>query len=67
MAQPQTKTQPPRRLVAFEDKSGEEGGRTMLDSQRVRQSQIVFGDNIGVDEAHIISLQPAANTAESEL
>jgi len=34
--QPQTKTHAPCRLVAFENKPGEELGRTMLDSQRVR-------------------------------
>ena len=52
MSQPQTKTHPPCCLVAFENKSGEKAGRTMLDCQRVRQPQIVFWDNIGVGEGH---------------
>jgi hypothetical protein len=52
MSQPQTQTHLPCCLVAFENKSGEKAGRTMLDCQRIRQSQVVFRDNIGVDEGH---------------
>src|SRR5271156_5041791 len=52
MSQPQTQTHLPCSLVAFENKSGEKAGRTMLDCQRIRQSQIVVRDNIGVDQGH---------------
>jgi hypothetical protein len=48
----QTQAHLPRCLVAFENKSGEKAGRTMLDCQRIWQPQIVLWNYIGVDQGH---------------
>src|SRR5260370_30538549 len=66
VSQPQTKTHLPCCLVAFKNKSGEEASRTMLDCQRIRQPQIVFRDDIGVDEGHYHLLSAGCPHAVSQ-
>jgi hypothetical protein len=40
------------RFVAFEYKSREKMSRTVLNCQRVREAEVVFGDDVRVDQSH---------------
>jgi|SRR5262249_772842 len=52
VAKAQTNAHGSRRLVAFEHKSREKLRRTVLDRQRVREAEIVLGNDVWVDQSH---------------
>src|SRR5262245_53202407 len=52
VAEPQADAHAPARLVAFEHKLREQRSRAVLYRQRVREAEVVLGNDVWVDQAH---------------
>ena len=52
MAKTQTDADLPRSLVPRENESGEQASRAVFDRQRVREAEVVVGNDVRIDQSH---------------